>query len=178
MFLPTQTLSWLYDYMLQWKGSALLLLLKKLRMTSMHLDLLKLKLNICLKMYTWKSVCKFSHIQDICVRITISLLLNQLEISRLLTSSPSDIFQREVLGAWAPRWPAKRRNQAEVVRIPKIYQEFCNYSLADDFNIDQIRKTNERLFFKIFIKIDTKPNIKGWINLTNLAIFLPVRVDV
>lgn len=70
-----------------------------------------------------------------------------------------------------------------VVRIPKIYQDFCHYSLAEDFKIYQIRKTNERFFFKIFIKIDTKPNIKGEINLTNLdihslGIFQPVRVDV
>lgn len=149
-------------------------------MISIHLDVLKMKLNMCLKC-THENLCV--SFQNIYVRITITLLLNQLEISRLLTSSPSDIFQRDVLGTWAPQWPAKWRNQAEVVRIPKIYQDFCHYSLAEDFKIDQIRKTNERFFFKIFIKIDTKPNIKGEINLTNLdihslGIFQPVRVDV
>lgn len=42
---------------------------------------------------------KFSHVQDIYIRITTALPLDQLEISRLLTFFPSDVFQRAVLGA-------------------------------------------------------------------------------
>lgn len=124
---------------------------------------------------------KFLYVQDIYIRVTISLLLKQLEILRLLTSSPSDIFQRGVLGTWAPQWPAKWRNQEEVARIPKIYQEFCHHRPAQDFNIDQMAKHKERLFFKIFI--NTRPDIKAVISLTNLDIhsvgtFLQVWVDV
>lgn len=66
--------------------------------------------------------------------------------------------------------------------IPKMYQELCqHHSLAEDFNIDQMIKSNKRFFFEIFINIDTRPDIQGGIHLTNLdihsvGIFLPVRV--
>lgn len=149
-------------------------------MINIHLDVLKMKLNMCLKMYTWKSVCKFSEYLCQDNNIIASQSTRNFKAPNIL---PFWYLSKRCTGNLGSSMACQMEEPGRVVRIPKIYQDFCHYSLAEDFKIDQIRKTNERFFFKIFIKIDTKPNIKGEINLTNLdihslGIFQPVRVDV